>query len=205
MKTRHQTFLKKALIAAVMAVVSAAYAQTPKADFKTEPDKTMAAAHESFVKGETRKAGEEIDKAADYVKKQSRHMAGSSKADMEKAGAELDKLGEGVKQGTVKSEGELKKSFAKVDHQMAQGWHKTAEETHRLGKDSTADLKKAGEALEGAAVWSGHQLDEGTSKTLDEVKNAEKEAHKGVKAGADEVDRWWKSIGHGIEDLGHKL
>jgi len=198
MKTRYPTLLNQALLTALMSVLPAAYGQISKADFTTEPDKTMAAAHESFVKGETKKAGEEIDKAADYVKKQSHHIAEGSKADMEKAGDELDKLGEGVKGGTVKSEAELKKTFAKVDHQMAVCWHKTAEEAHKTGKDATADLKKAGASLEGAAKWSDNQLDEGTKKTVDEVKTASK-------AGADQVEGWWKSLGHGIEDLGHKL
>ena len=57
---------------AAMAGVPAAYGQE---EFKTEPDKSMAAAHNSFVKGETKKAGEDIDKAADYIKKQSNHVA----------------------------------------------------------------------------------------------------------------------------------
>ena len=196
MKTLNGTILTRALIAALMTVLPAAYAAG--AEFKTEPDKTMAAAHESFVKGDTKKAGEEIDKAADYIKKQSREVTAGSKADMEKAGDELGKFGESVKQGTVKSEAELKKTFAKADHQMAVCWHKTAADAHKEGKDATADLKKSGVALEGAAKWSDNELDEGTKKTVDEVKKASK-------AGADQVEGWWKSLGHGIEDLAHKL
>jgi hypothetical protein len=74
-----------------------------------------------------------------------------------------------------------------------------------LGKDSTADLKKAGDSLEGAAKWSGHQLDEGTQKSVDAVKKADKDAEKGVKADAADVDNWFKSLGHGIADLADKL
>ena len=195
MKTPYSKLLNHALIGAFISVLPVAYGQT---EFKTEPDKTMAAANESFVKGETKKAGEDIDKAADYVKKQAQHVGESSKADMDKAGAELDKLGEGVKSGTVKSEADLKKTFAKVDHQMAISWHKTAEEAQKLGKDSKADLAKAGAALDGAAKWSGNQLDEGTHKTLDAVKHASN-------ATSEQVQKWWKSIGDGIDDLGHKL
>ena len=98
----------------------------------------------------------------------------------------------------MKSEAELKKTFAKVDHQMATSWHKTAEEAQKLGKDSKADLNKSGAALAGAAKWSGNELSEGTQKTLEEVKHA-------GKAGGEEVQKWWKSIGDGIDDLGHKL
>jgi hypothetical protein len=178
-----------------MSVLPVAYGQT---GFKTEPDKSMAAASESFAKGETKKAGEEIDKAADYVKKQSNHVADSSKADMQKAGAELDTLSEGVKSGAVKSEADLKKTFAKVDHQMATSWHKTAEEAQKLGKDSKADLNKAGASLAGAAKWSGNQLNEGTQKTMEEMKHA-------GQATSDQAQKWWKGIGDGIDDLGHKL
>lgn len=195
MKTKYPSLLNQALIAAFMTTLPMAYGQ---AEFKTEPDRTMAAAHESFVKGETKKAGEEIDTAADYVKKQSSHVAEGSKADMQKAGAELDKLGKGVKSGAVKSEAELKKTFAKVDHQMAESWHKTAEQAQKMGRDSKADLNKAGASLESAAKWSNNQLDEGTHKTIDEVKHA-------GKASADQLNKWWKSIGHGIDGLGQKL
>jgi hypothetical protein len=54
------------LVAALMAAIPTAYAQAPS-DFATEPDKTMASAHESFVKGDMNKAAEHIQKAAAYV------------------------------------------------------------------------------------------------------------------------------------------
>src|SRR5215470_2755439 len=111
MKRSRHTVL--ALIVALMAITPAVYAQTSTSNFKNEPDKAMAAAHESFVKGDAKKAANDIDKAADYVKKQSAHVAADSKAEMDKAGAELDKLGDGVKKGTVKSADDLKKTFAK--------------------------------------------------------------------------------------------
>jgi hypothetical protein len=37
------------------------------------------------------------------------------------------------------------------------------------------------------------------------VKQAGKATGEGAKASADEVDKWFKGIGQGIEDLGHKL
>ena len=198
MKTPYSTFLKQALVVSVISVLPAAYGQLSKADFKGEPDKTLATAHESFIKGDTKKAGEEIDKAGDYVKKEGRNMSEASKADMDKAGADLDKLGDDVKSGVVKSDDELKKGFAKVDHETAKAWHETADETRKAGKDSLADLKKAGNSLDGAATWSGKEMDEGTQKTLDAVSHA-------GKATADQTEEWWNGIGHGIDDLGHKL
>jgi len=180
-------------------------AEKSPGDFTTEPDKSMAAAHESFVKGDMHKASAQIGKAADYVKKQSDKVAADSKAGIKKAGDDLDKLGAGVKQGTVKSEAALKKSFAKVDHEMASCWHKTALEAKKSGKDSTADLKKAGASLAGAAKWSDTKLKEGTQSSIEAVKKAGRATGEGVKAGADEMDKWFKGIGDGIDDLGRKL
>ena len=88
----------------------------------------MAAPHSSFVKGETAKASQQIRKAATYVRNESNEVAVSAKADVEQAAASLDKLGREVKNGTVKSEDELRKTFARVDHALAVGWHKTADE-----------------------------------------------------------------------------
>jgi len=57
------------IIGTLMAVIPTVYAQTPRGDFTNEPDKTMASAHESFLKGEMNKAAEQINKASAYVKK----------------------------------------------------------------------------------------------------------------------------------------
>jgi hypothetical protein len=189
----------------LVASLPAVCAQTKSADFTTEPDKTLAAAHESFVKHDTQEAAEQIHKAGTYVKKEADKVASGSKEEMKKAGAELDKLGDGVKAGRVKSDAELKQTFAKVDHQIADCWHKTAADAKRSGKDSGADLKKAGDALAGAAKWSGTQLKEGAKSSIDAMKKAGKGVGTAAKASADEVDGWFKHIGEGIDDLGHKL
>ena len=205
MKTKTSTLKNTILIAALMAAIPAGHAQPSTADFKTEPDKTMAAAHESFVKGDMNKAGDQIKQAAAYVTKQSDKVAAGSKAGMKKAGNELDKLGDDVKAGTVKSGDALKKTFAKVDHETANCWHKTAAESKQAGKDSTAALKQAGAGLEGAAKWSGHELSAGTKASVNGLKKAGEATGAGVKAGAEQVDKWFKGIGDGIDDLGHKL
>ena len=58
----------------------------------------------------------------------------------------------------MKSGDELKKTYAKVDHELANAWYKTADEAKKSGKDASQLLKKAGEELEDAAKWSGTQL-----------------------------------------------
>jgi len=44
------TILSTLTLAALVTAVSGAYAQTAPGDFKAEPDKSLAAAHESFVR-----------------------------------------------------------------------------------------------------------------------------------------------------------
>jgi hypothetical protein len=193
------------ITAALITAVPALYGQTATGGFKSEPDKSMAAAHESFLKGEKDKSAADIHKAAEWVKKQSDKVGDDSKAGMKAAGEELDKLGDGVKDGTVKSGDELNKGFAKADHSIAACWHKTAEGTKAAGKDSTEALKKSGIALENSAKWSGHQLSEGAQESVTAVKKASKATGEGAKAGAEEVDKWFKGIGDGIDDLGKKL
>ena len=128
-----------------------------------------------------------------------------TKEGVKKAADDLDKLGQGVKKGTVKSSDELKKTFAKVDYELAKAWHKTADEAKKSGKDPSNAIKKAGVWIEGAAKWSVTQLKEGTQASIEAVKKVGKDAAKGAKVGADEVDKWFKGIGEGIEDVGRKL
>jgi len=205
MKTKSTQNLTGIIIAALSATLSAVGAGNTPGGFTTEPDKTMAAAHESFVKKDMNKAAEQVHKAAATVKKESESVAAGAKDGMRKAGAELDELGDSVKNGTVKSEAELKKTFAKVDHQIADCWHKTAAESKKSGKDSTADLAKAGTSLENSAKWSGNKLKEGTQSSVDAIKKAGKATGQGIKTGAEEVGKWFQNLGDGISDLGKKL
>ena len=192
------TLLRTFALATLLSVNLASHAQTSPKDFSGEPDQSMAAAHDSFVKGDMKKAGNDIDKASAYVKKESGHVAVGARADLTKAGAELDKLGKSVKAGTMKSDDEMKKTFAKVDHSLASAYHQTAAESQKAGKDAGADLKKAGAALEGAAKWSGNTLQEGAQASVDGIK-------KGVQASGEQVGKWFNGIGDGIKDLGQKL
>ena len=126
--------------ALLMVAIPAAFAETSSSDFTTEPDKSMAAAHESFLKGDMQKASASIEKAAASVKKESEKVAASAKEGLKKAGDELDKLGRRVKSGAVKSDDELKKTFAHVDNELAKGWHATAQESMNAGKDASSAL-----------------------------------------------------------------
>ena len=57
--------------ALMMVAIPAAFAETSSSDFTSESDKSMAAAHESFLKGDMKKASASIDKAAASVSKES--------------------------------------------------------------------------------------------------------------------------------------
>src|SRR5258706_1658100 len=116
----------------MLTAVGAVFAQAP-ADFPDEPDKSMASAHESFVKGEMDKAGEQIHKAAVYVRSQSAKVVKSAQNGVTKAGDDLDRFGQDVKKGTVKSADQLKKAFAQVDNQLDQAWHATADQAKKTG------------------------------------------------------------------------
>jgi BMFP domain-containing protein YqiC len=205
MNKKSFSVLSMLIIAVLMAGIPAVYAQTSPGDFTNEPHKTMASAHELFLKGEINKAAEEINKAAAYVKKEADKVAKDAREGVKMAGDDLDKLGQGVKRGTVKSSDELKKTFARVNYELAKAWHKTADEAKKSGKDPINALKEAGAWIEGAARWSVTQLEEGTQTTVEAVKKVGKAAAKGAKAGAEEVEKLFKGIGEGIEDLGRKL
>jgi hypothetical protein len=192
---------------AVLSIAGAtlALAQVNPDDFTEEPDKTMAAAHSSFVKGDTAEASQQIRKAATYVRNESSEVAASAKEDVKKAAASLDQLGRDVKNGTVKSGDELKKTFARVDHALAVGWHKTAEEAKTSGKEAGLALKKAGAALDGAARWSGTKLKQGAQASVQTLQKAGKKTGEAIKVGAKQVEEWFNDIGNGIKDIGRKL
>ena len=205
MKQRLVRSLTPLPLAAIIAALPGIYAHAASGTFTTEPDRTMERAHESFLKGQKDKAAADLHEAGEWVKRQSDKVSVESKARMKATGLELDKLGDGVKDGTVKTDAELKKGFAKVDHSIATCWHQTAESSKAAGKDSTEALRESGVALENSAKWSGHQLSEGTRESVAAVKKAGRAAGEGGKAAAEDVDKWFKGIGEGIKDLGRKL
>ena len=145
----------------MMMAIPAAFAETSSSDLTSESDKSMAAAHESFLKGDMKKASASIDQAAASVSKESGKVAASAKEGVKKAGDELEKLGQSVKNGAVKSDDELKKTFAHVDSTLAKAWHATADESMKAGKDAGNELKKAGESLSGSGQVVRHRTQEG--------------------------------------------
>ena len=166
MKNKISSLRNFSTAALMMVAIPAAFAETSSSDFTSESDKSMAAAHESFLKGDMKKASASIDKAAASVSKESEKVAASAKEGVKKAGDELKKLGQSVKSGAVKSDDELKKTFAHVDNALAKAWHATAEESMKAGKDASNALKKAGESLSGAAKWSGTELKKGAQSSV---------------------------------------
>jgi hypothetical protein len=188
------------IVVVLVAALPAAHGQAP-GDFAGEPDKTMASAHDSFVKGDMNKAASQIQKAAAYVRKEGGKVSTGAKEGVMKAGDDLARLGTEVKKGTVKSGDQLKKTFAQVDHSLARAWHATAEQAHKSGRDATDALRRAGASVEGSAVWSGTQLKEGTQASIAGLRKA----GRGVKLGAEDVGRFFKGLGDGIADLGQRL
>src|SRR5215475_13290157 len=90
------------MAALLMTNIVTVYAQTP-AEFSGEPDKSMATAHESFIKGDIHKATAEIKKAATYVHAQEKKVAKDAAPSVKKAAEDLDRLGADVEKGMVKS------------------------------------------------------------------------------------------------------
>ena len=85
MSGRNISLRSATIIALLIAVVSTVHAQAP-GDFAGEPDKTMASAHESFVKGDMKKAADQIHKAAVYVKKEGNKVAKDAQGSREEGG-----------------------------------------------------------------------------------------------------------------------
>ena len=164
----------------------------------SEPDKSMANAQESFLKGNMNKAAEHIKKAAGYVRADAGKVAKDASTSVKKAGDSLDRLGGEVKRGSVKSADQLKKTFAQVDHSLAKAWHTTAEQAQKSGKDSTAALKKAGPGWR--ARPSGRALSWRKARMPPSMAS-----RRSVRAwmGADDAGKFFKGIGEGIADLGH--
>ncbi len=95
--------------------IPAVHSQNTAAKYTTQPNKSLTAAHESFLQKDLDAAAAECHKASAAVKKQSAKVSADAKAGMQKASAELDKCGDSVKAGTVKSDAEMKQCFAKVN------------------------------------------------------------------------------------------
>jgi len=191
------------LAAVLLAGVGTAGAQSP--EFTDEPDTHMAAAQESFIKGDMNASAEHIKKAATYVRGESSKVSKSASASLKKTADDLDKLSREVKKGSVKSADELKKSFAKADHALAKAWHETAATEQKAGRDSTNALSRAGSSLEGAAKWTGTQLEGGARAAVDAAHSAGRTASQGARMGTDAVGRAFRGIGDGIAEIGRKI
>jgi hypothetical protein len=127
MNRKLPSVLRTLTLALFVTSVSGACAQTAPGDFKDEPDKSLAKAHESFVKGDMDKASEQSHKAANYVGKESDKVAADSKEGVKKAGKdtangvtvgadEVDKwfkgIGEGINEVGQKAVGREECHFA---------------------------------------------------------------------------------------------
>src|SRR5262249_59765008 len=112
------------IVVVLLAGVATVYAQATGAR-AVEPDKSMVSADEAFAKGDMSKASDQIKKAAAYLHTQEKKVAKDASAGLKKAADDLDRLSSDVKKGTVKSNDDLKKAFAKADHALATSSHPT--------------------------------------------------------------------------------
>jgi hypothetical protein len=111
--TRYSSMCSALMVAVLVATVATAHAQS-SADFSGEPDKTMASAHDAFVKRDVNKAAAHIQKAAAYVRTESGKVAKDAKESVMKAGAGVEGAakwsGTQLKEGTQASIDGLKKA-----------------------------------------------------------------------------------------------
>jgi hypothetical protein len=197
MKTFSKSMLRRLIAISSLVTIPALYSQTSPRDFIAEPDKTMAVAREYFLKGDLSKADAEIRKAALFVKKDALQVAADCKMGLEDAARELEKLGENVKKGAAKSDADLNRVFARIDYALATGWHRTAAQSGKAGRDEA--LKKAGSALLGAAKWSATKPNDGAQSPLKAFEESNETLGTNLKAGVQNIDRWSKEKKEGIE------
>lgn len=200
MTSRVSSVWSACIVALLVTSSAMVYAQAP-GDFAGEPDKSMARAHESFIKGDMNKAAEHLKKAAAHVRTQEKKVAKDASQAVKKAGDDLERLSGEVKTGAVKSPDELKKAFAQVDHALATAWHATAEQEQKAGKDATRSAWSAAAGLEGAARWTGTKLEGGAQAAVDTVNKAGRTARLGVET----VGRAIRGIGDGIAHVGRRI
>lgn len=191
--------LKIALYAILFPVLIGAVPLAQGSD--AEPDKSLNAAHESFMKKDMKAAGADIHKAGNYIRQEGDKVGGDSKKAFHDVADETDKLAKNVEDGMVKTEEDLKHGFAKTEHGLAKAWHDVAGDAKAAGKDTTEALKKSAHSLDAAAKWSGAKMKEGTHKAVKAVKDVPE----GTKVAADKVGGWFDHIGDGIKDVGHHV
>jgi len=166
-----------------------------------DPNASLEAANESFLKHDTKAAEAYIHKAGEAIRKEGAKAGAKSKEAFDKIADETDKLAKDVKSGAVKTNADLKKRFAKINHSLAKTWHKVAGEANDAGEDTKEAMKKAAHSVSAAADWTGTKLKAGTHKTVEEVKGWPDDAE----VAADKAGAWFKGIGDGIKDVGQNI
>jgi hypothetical protein len=198
MKTFSKSMPRRLIVVFSLITVPALYSQTSPKDFVAESDKTMAIARGYFLKGDISKASAEIHKAAVLVKQDSLEVAADCKRGLEDAARELERLGEDVKKGAAKSDADLNRVFAKTDYALATGWHRTAEQSGKAGRDEA--LKRASAALLGAAKWSATKPKGATQSPLKAVEQSDQTVVTDLKAGVQNTGNSSKESKEGVEE-----
>ena len=164
-------------------------------------------AHEFFLKKDFKIAASEIRKGADFMKKEAESATEEGKKVLAASVHELEKLATDVEKGAVKSEKELKDTFARANNALARHHYlKASEQWAKKETKSTGNaLKNAAQHLEQAAKWSGHKLEAGSSEVVKGARAVADKLIQGTKWVAEEVSKGIKDMGNEISKLGKQI
>jgi hypothetical protein len=164
-------------------------------------------AHEFFLKKDFKTAASEIRKGADFMKKEAESATEEGKKVLAASVQELGKLATDVEKGAVKSEKELKDTFARANNALARHHYlKASEQWAKKETKSTGNaLKNAAQYLEQAAKWSGHKLEAGSSEVVKGARAVADKLIQGTKWVAEEVSKGIKDMGNEISKLGKQI
>jgi hypothetical protein len=181
-------------------------AQKPsvKAD---EPATYFQKADELYLKKDLKAAASEIRKGARFLKAKAKSATKDSKEGLNASAQELEKLAKDVERGGVTSEKQLKDTFARSYHALANYEYLRASESwsKKKTRETGQALTDAAQDMEQAAKWSGRELETGTTDTIDYARVVGGKLVKGASWTEDEVDKGIKGIGSALSKVGENL
>lgn len=172
-----------------------------------EPEKSFKKANESFSKKDMKAVASDLRKGAEFLKKTAGCVTEDAKKALLSTAQDIEKLAKDIEKGTIKSDKDLKKAFAKIHYDFARYSQQKAKESW-LKKDA----RKVGHYLkavvihtEYAARWSGYELEAGTIALVNGVRNVSSKLIKGTGWAATEVGKAIEDSGKVVEKVGAKL
>ncbi|HOO39537.1 MAG TPA: hypothetical protein PK350_10975 [Deltaproteobacteria bacterium] len=203
----HKMFLMAGLIAFIV-FSQAAYAPLTYAQGQTlEPGTTFQKAHESFLKKEYKESAAEIRKGANFLKKEVQSANDEGNKALSASIQELGKLADKVEKGAVKSDKELKDSFSRAEHALADNYYLKASESwaRKETKETGHALSSAADHIELAAKWSGRKLETGESRAVSLGREVSDKLVQGTGYVSEEVNKSLTSMGDALSGLGKRI